>query len=154
MALSSVFGKTAKGVDEVSTRAHRLPARVRAMLIMIDGQRSEEQLLAMSHSAADGRKYLGQLLAGGFVRPLSSAVTEASAAARTDEDIRLAKSYVIRTVPELLGAQADPLLREIEAAETLAELRQHVDQLRLALASAADQKKAAQFLEKVALALD
>ena len=154
MELSSVFSKTAKGLDEISTRAHRLPSRVRAMLIMIDGNRTGNQLLALSTSATEGKRYLRQLLNGGFVHQQSSVAGGTASAPLPDEDISLAKSYVIRTLHDLLGSDALALAAEIDDAATLDELRQCFDRLRAALSSAPDQKKAAQFLEKVALVLD
>lgn len=159
MELSSVFSKTAKGLNEISTRAHRLPARVRALLIMVDGRRTGSQLLALGASAAEGKRHLGALLDGGFIQPQKQAATAAAAAAavRTvlpNEDISLAKSYVIRTLHELVGADARALVAEIEKADTPDELRQHFGKLRTALSTAADQKLAKQFLEKVALVLD
>ena len=45
MGLGSVFTKTAKGLDEISTHQNRLPARVRAMLIMVDGKRTGDEFL-------------------------------------------------------------------------------------------------------------
>ena len=154
MELSSVFSKTAKGQDEISTRAHRLPSRVRAMLIMIDGQRTGEQLLALCTSSAEGQRQLAQLLNGGFVRQLSASTSAALPAALPDEDISLAKSYVIRSLHELLGADARTLAAEIEKSETLDELRQHFARLHLALGAVPDRKQVEQFLEKVALVLD
>jgi len=154
MELSSVFSKTAKGQDEISTRAHRLPARVRAMLIMIDGQRTGQQLLALCTSSAEGQRHLAQLLNGGFVQQLSATTGAALSAALPDEDISLAKSYVIRTLHELLGKDALVLAAEIEKTETLDELRRHFGQLHLALGMVPDRRKVEQFLEKVALVLD
>ena len=155
MELSSVFSKTAKGFEEISTRAHRLPSRVRAMLIMIDGQRTGNQLLTLSTSTAEGKRHLAALLDGGFVQvQLTSTSASAGRPALPDEDISLAKSYVIRTLHELLGANAHQLAAEIDKTTTPDELRQHFGKLQAALGAAADQKKAAQFLEKVALVLD
>jgi hypothetical protein len=155
MELSSVFSKTAKGQDEISTRAHRLPARVRAMLIMIDGQRTGQQLLALcTSSAEEGQRHLAQLLNGGFVQQLSATTGAPLPAALPDEDISLAKSYVIRTLHELLGKDALVLAAEIEKTETLDELRRHFGQLHLALGVVPDRRKVEQFLEKVALVLD
>lgn len=153
MELSSVFSKTAKGLDEISTRAHRLPSRVRAMLIMIDGHRTGDQLLALSSSIAEGKRHLAQLLNGGFVQQQSASAIAGIPAALPDEDISLAKSYVIRTLHELVGSDALALAAEIEKAATPDELRQHFGELRVTLSSARDQQKAAQFLEKVALVL-
>jgi len=159
MELASVYSKTAKGLDEISSRAHRLPARVRALLIMVDGHRTGTQLLALGTSAAEGKRHLAALLYGGFIRETPSAATGSAPEARVhpavpDEDISLAKSYVIRTLHELLGADARALAAEIEKSSTLDELRQHFGKLRALVGTAADQKKAAQFLEKVALVLD
>lgn len=154
MELSSVFSKTAKGLDEISTRAHRLPARVRAMLIMIDGHRTGEQLLALCTSSVEGKRHLAQLLNGGFVQQLCASTGTPLPAAMPDEDISLARSYVIRTLYELLGSDAFAVAAEIEKSETLDELRRHFSQLHLALSAVPDRKKVAQFLEKVALVLD
>ncbi|HRI90449.1 MAG: hypothetical protein JNM54_05335 [Candidatus Accumulibacter sp.] len=154
MELSSVFSKTEKGQDEVSTRAHRLPSRVRAMLIMIDGHRTGEQLLALCTSSAEGKRQLAQLLNGGFVQQLSASTAATTPALLPDEDISLAKSYVIRTLYELLGSEALALVSVIEKAETVDELRRHFGQLHVALSTVPDRKKVEQFLEKVELVLD
>ena len=36
--MSTIFRKTAKGTSEVETRANRLPPRLRAALILVDGR--------------------------------------------------------------------------------------------------------------------
>ena len=161
MKLSSVFCKTPKGLAEISTRAHRLPSRVRAMLIMVDGRRSGDDLLALSSSAAEGKRQLATLLEAGFIRLQTAPENSAAEAAALrpgpplpDEDISLAKSYVIRTLHELLGKEALVLAAEIEKTETLDELRRHFGQLHLALGVVPDRRKVEQFLEKVALVLD
>ncbi|KFB67952.1 MAG: hypothetical protein CAPSK01_002541 [Candidatus Accumulibacter vicinus] len=158
MDLSSVFSKTPKGIEEISTRANRLPFRMRAMLIMVDGQRTGNQLLAFGASATESAKQLAALLDGGFVQvqapvhKIAEAVVQPLPADR--EDISLAKSYTVRALQELLGSQADALIAEIEQAKTAADLRQKVGKLRAALRAAPDQKKAKQFLVKLAMVLD
>ncbi|RDE50229.1 MAG: hypothetical protein DVS81_12205 [Candidatus Accumulibacter meliphilus] len=124
------------------------------MLIMIDGQRTGQQLLALCTSSAEGQRHLAQLLNGGFVQQLSATTGAPLSAALPDEDISLAKSYVIRTLHELLGKEALVLAAEIEKTETLDELRRHFGQLHLALGVVPDRRKVEQFLEKVALVLD
>lgn len=62
-----VYAKTDKGRDEIATRQHRLPARLRTVLLMIDGQRSFEALasdLGLADLTADN---LAILLQGGFI---------------------------------------------------------------------------------------
>jgi hypothetical protein len=159
MKLSSVLFKTPKGLEEISTRANRLPSRVRAMLIMVDGHRTGDELVALSSSSAEGKRHLAALLNGGFIQvqspPGSSAEQAAEARpALPDEDISLARSYAARTLMDLLGAQAGALVAEIERAKTRDELQRQLVKLRAALGSAPDQKAAQQFLEKLVLVLD
>lgn len=64
-----IYTKTDKGRDEIATRQHRLPARLRTVLLMIDGQRSFEDLasgLGLADLTADN---LAILLQGGFIAP-------------------------------------------------------------------------------------
>lgn len=48
MELKNSLLKTDKGQDEIATRQNRLPARVRTMLITVDGQRSVQELVSSS----------------------------------------------------------------------------------------------------------
>jgi hypothetical protein len=159
MELSSVLFKTPKGLDEISTRANRLPSRVRAMLIMVDGHRTGDELVALSSSGTEGKRHLAALLNGGFVQVRSPPGSNAGQVpdarpALPDEDISLARSYAARTLMDLLGAQAGPLVAEIERAQTRDELLRHLVKLRAALRAAPDQKAAQQFLEELVLVLD
>ncbi len=159
MKLSSVLSKAPKGLDEISTRANRLPSRVRALLIMVDGHRTGDELVALSSSSAEGKRHLAALLNGGFIQvqspPGSSAKDLPDAhPALPDEDISLARSYAARTLMELLGAQAGALVAEIERTRTRDELLRQLVKLRAALRAAPDQKAAQQFLEKLVLVLD
>ncbi len=156
MDLSSVFSKTPKGIKEISTRASHLPFRMRAMLIMVDGQRTGNQLLAFGASVTEGAQQLAALLDGGFVQvqALGSKAAVRRPPPPADEDISLAKSYTVRSLQELLGSQAGTLIAEIEQAETADDLRKKVGKLRAALRAAPDQNKAKQFLVKLALVLD
>ncbi len=42
--MATIYRKTAKGHSEIETRAHRLSPRLRSVLIMIDGRRSDEDV--------------------------------------------------------------------------------------------------------------
>lgn len=78
-----IFRKTAKGVHEIETRAHRLPPRVRSALILVDGRRDVNALQALMPQQLDGTLEL--LHAQAFIEavgqtqeaPLSRASTEA-----------------------------------------------------------------------------
>ncbi|MBL8396512.1 MAG: hypothetical protein JNK99_17500 [Candidatus Accumulibacter sp.] len=160
MKMSSVFVKTPKGLDEISTRANHLPSRVRAMLIMIDGHRTGNELVTLSSSTSEGKRQIASLLSGGFIQVQSVAGSATAAAAidpqpsSAEEDISLAKSYAARSLRELLGAESATLVAEIEQVRTIAELQQYVGRLRAALRAAPDQTKAKQFLQQIELVLD
>jgi len=160
MKLSSVFYKTPKGLDEISTRAHHLPSRMRAMLILVDGHRTGSELVALSNSLSEGKKQLASLLAGGFVQTHAAgrrvAATGAShgTPAVADDDISLARSYAVRSLRELLGEEAGSLVAEIEQLRTIDELQQTLGRLRAALRAAPDQTRAQQFLDQIEMVLD
>jgi hypothetical protein len=68
--MPTIYRKTAKGVAEIETRAHRLPPRSRGVLIMVDGKRDAAALAAMAPQAEET---LASLLAEGFVEAMAEA---------------------------------------------------------------------------------
>lgn len=85
MDKQTVFKKTAKGTDEIATRAHKLPARVRSLLILLDGRRTTAEVLAQASHLGDAEKFLARLQEDGFIEaanlhsvppPLDEAVQE------------------------------------------------------------------------------
>lgn len=69
-----VYAKTDKGRDEIATRADRLPARLRSLLLMIDGQRASEDLPGANDET------MAMLLQGHYIVLLArSAAVEAPA---------------------------------------------------------------------------
>lgn len=68
MDIGVVLQKTRKGLEEVETRAHRLPGRLRAVLIMVDGQRTGAQLLQQAGELAEQlASQLNDLILMGFI---------------------------------------------------------------------------------------
>ena len=61
-----IYNKTALAHEELATRSHGLSPRLRQLLILIDGQRSEEQLVRLI-PRAEFDEYLPMLEAGGFI---------------------------------------------------------------------------------------
>lgn len=55
-----IYRKTAKGLAEIETRVYRLPPRLRSVLIMIDGKRSDADLVQMLPQAAEVLAALAQ----------------------------------------------------------------------------------------------
>jgi DNA-binding FrmR family transcriptional regulator len=79
MQLSSVLAKTAKGLEEIDKRTYKLNGRLRAVMFMIDGQRTAEDLLNQAGSLASQLEtQLNELLAQGFIEELHADLPEAT----------------------------------------------------------------------------
>lgn len=82
MEPSSVLIKTPKGLEEIDKRTHKLAGRLRAVLIMVDGQRTLGDLLDQAGALADQLAgQLDELVAGGYIREQISPEAAAQAAA-------------------------------------------------------------------------
>jgi hypothetical protein len=62
------FVKTDKGHDEIKNRTHKLEARTRQLLVMVDGGKPAADLLQTAKSFGGGQDLLLSLLKEGFVR--------------------------------------------------------------------------------------
>ncbi len=68
----AIYQKTPKGAAEIATRNHRLAARTRSVLILVDGKRSAEQIVAQAMHLGDVELFLAQLADGGFIESTGS----------------------------------------------------------------------------------
>ena len=66
------YAKTPKGQDEIAHRTHGLGLRARRLLILVDGQRSVEDLRGLTGDAGTADA-LGELAAEGFIAPRGDA---------------------------------------------------------------------------------
>jgi len=72
---SAVLVKTAKGAEEVKSRAHGLAARLRSVLIMVDGNSSVADYMARFGAIPDIAGTLQMLLEQGFVEARAASIT-------------------------------------------------------------------------------
>lgn len=141
--MPTVYRKTAKGHAEMATRAHRLVPRLRQMLIVVDSQRSDDELRRMIAQQAD--EALQALVDGGFieatstrapapVKPVAAApAAPAAAAAPVGTGARAGfgeqfKRDAVRTLTDQLGPMAESLAMRIEKARDADELRPLLEQ--------------------------
>lgn len=110
----SVFTKTQKGKDEIETRQYRLPAKLRMALILVDGKSNVESLVEKG-GHPDLVKTLEELSQLGFIQAAStvSAPAFAPPAAKPVNGAPL-KVELIRISRDILGAQADKIVKKIE----------------------------------------
>lgn len=112
----AVFAKTQKGKDEIETRQNRQPAKLRMALILVDGKSSVTDLVDKG-SHPDLIKTLEELSLLGFIRDVSmSAEPMTSPAAVNSTASTTVKLELIRISREILGPQADKIVKKIEVS--------------------------------------
>ena len=67
----SVLEKTAKGVEEIETRKHKLDPKLRPILISVNGKLKAAELASQFSQLGDPEPLLDELLKQGFVRVLA-----------------------------------------------------------------------------------
>lgn len=76
-----IYDKTDKGRDEIATRQHHLQARLRTLLLLIDGQRQLGDLLRNTEGLGLNADNVAQLEAEGFITLVKGPDPEPVAAA-------------------------------------------------------------------------
>lgn len=127
-----VYAKSAKGRDSVATHPHRLAARYRRFLALVDGQRSVAELetVARPHEMAETLSYL---IANGFIEKIGER-GQPEGLGQTQDDPFLAaaltpdmydefKRRAMVELEEKFGNPAATAVRRIGTARTPAELR-------------------------------
>ncbi|MCY7314361.1 MAG: hypothetical protein LH480_01670 [Rubrivivax sp.] len=149
-----IFRKTAKGVSEIETRAHRLTPRMRSTLILVDGKRDAEDLRALVLQQADETlaallqqefieavgETLGDTLRGGPAAAGTAGAAGATGAtgsatgadtdtpARPPINLDNVRRNLVRLLNEALGPEAESLAIRIERARSANDLRPLVAQ--------------------------
>lgn len=154
----TILRKTAKGTEEIDTRAHGLGMRARRVLILVDGHRSVAQL-ANNSADAELRDTLRQLVDAGFVDalparapaasppPASAAAPQAAAAASAEPPAAADESQLCTTLKEymtiqlraiVVGWRALDMVGRIDRCTTLEQLRGEVPAWHRMIAKARD----------------
>lgn len=129
----SFFTKTRKGLDEIETRSGGLHPRVRRLLILIDGRRSNDELATLLNDARFDES-LAALQEGGYIEreappeppptvvlapPADVAVATADSAAQ----LELARNFMMNTLKTFNGPYSKlSLMQRIHACTSREEL--------------------------------
>lgn len=144
--MAIVYRKTAKGLTEIETRAHKLPPRLRSALILVDGKRSSDELSRLVLQDPDGT--LQALVDGGFIEaaavlisapprtaptapaPAPAPTPATSPAAPTPAPVTAASADfptlrrdAVRRLTDLVGPVGEALSIRMEKTRNLDELR-------------------------------
>jgi hypothetical protein len=164
-----IYRKTAKGIEEIQTRQWRLAPRARSALIMVDGQRQDEDLAKMLPGQA--LDTLQELLAGGFIEvamrtaapavspaPVSpapgtpapaaprAATAPASAAAPGSATFEQIRTEAVKRLLASVGPVAEDLAIRMERAKDFDALKPMVLQARDTIASIRGQQAANDYI--------
>ena len=123
----TIYRKTAKGTEELQTRAHGLEQRFRRPLFIVDGIKDVAQLSAVMRPG-EAEAALAKLVDGGYIEALSDDEIPADIVryvARADDPIYFvqAKMAMQADFAERLGAFAETVIAEVESCNTALELR-------------------------------
>ncbi|MCG6875005.1 MAG: hypothetical protein LJE97_07925 [Betaproteobacteria bacterium] len=173
MEKNAVLVKTAKGTEEVKSRAHGLAARLRSVLIMVDGKSTVADYIARFGAIPDIDGTLQMLLAQGFLEarvatvappppPPAAAPPPAPQAAAPQapgtpeplpETRKEAVGELSRVLLDSMGPDADMFTGIIERARTRVEFTEAAERCARVLDSlgARGKAKAAWFRERMQL---
>ncbi|MBK8064238.1 MAG: hypothetical protein IPK29_09445 [Betaproteobacteria bacterium] len=152
---SAVFAKTPKGLEEVANRTYKLPPRLRALLIMVDGKISAAELAAKAASLGGIVPMLAELSSQGFIAAPTTQAAETvpagaatgTATATAPRSLEGARRYAIDQILTLLGPNGDPLTERLEKAQSREALVTEGERCRQALRAIAGAQKAERFWE-------
>lgn len=65
---STVFEKTDKGREEITTRKYQLASRLRSLLVMVDGKQTTSELLTKVAQLGLDEQSIAELLEKEFIR--------------------------------------------------------------------------------------
>jgi hypothetical protein len=138
---TAIPNKIAAGRDEIESRARRLPANLRSILVLVDGQRTARQqreVISGLHAPADA---LDQLVSLGLIAdaaPASSSTTMEHPAPTADAANRYSVLYTLMSdaVREHLGLRGYFMQLKIERCGNAEELLALLPDLATALAKA------------------
>lgn len=108
-----VLAKTAKGRDEIKTRANRLDNQLRRILLLVDDKSSIRRLKEKAPIYQDLMgDTLRQLVDGGYVLPIEGAASATQLAEETNqEELTHTKEAIYAVLQQVLGKEQATSLR-------------------------------------------
>jgi hypothetical protein len=134
--VTTIYRKTAKGVDEIATRANRLVPRLRTALILVDGTRDEVGLGQLIKPQA--AETLQELLSLGYIEvasvveaplkktaeeaPSKKAAADALASGTSEKSFATFRAEAVRAFNDLTGPPGEALAIKMEKASSREQL--------------------------------
>lgn len=138
---TTIFDKTEKGREEITTRKYQLAPRLRTLLVMIDGKQSADDLLQKVGGLGLDKESVAELLENGFIHliaaPAPAPVSEVVAAAPTQElpsqntplsnnanQFQALYQFYTETIKSMIGLRGYSLQLKVEKASSVEDFRE------------------------------
>lgn len=133
---TSIYDKTSKGKEEIATRKYQLATRLRTLLVLVDGRRTEEELLRNVVGLGLDADALAQLVEHGYIVLATSYVEAelppAEAAAPTAAipapaqiaQFQSVYDFYNKTIKNTIGLRGFTLQLKVEKACSVDDLRE------------------------------
>ena len=147
MQLNQIYSKTAKGLEEIQTRIHKLPAHLRRLLIMVDGHSTAAEMISRLTTLGEVELELDQLATDGFIAVLASkpaAPDPTAPPAPPAFNLDQAKSRIYSILLATMGPAAAHRIECVEAAATPEQLRVELEVIRDILSKVLSKSQAEQ----------
>ena len=170
---TSIYQKTEKGQDEIRTRANHLDQRHRAVLLMINGEKTCDDILVQLQPLGMTQAVFDELEDGGYIRPHAAGATAAKAepasaptAAETApaqattskepaaEGYQRLYRFYTETISRYLGMRGYLLEMTVEKAGNVAELVALRDTLKAALTKTRGEPDTSNVIAQLDLLID
>ena len=155
----SIYAKTESGILELQNRHMRLPPKLRALLVLVDGRQSVGELLTMLETLGlDAKAFtelsmLGLIEAIRFTEPLPDPVAATAVAAAPSSakgPLRKLHSLYSQAIKDNLGIRGSRLQLQVERANSADDFRS----LRQLLVEAVKNSKGELSAERLGLEID
>lgn len=133
--MTLTYDKTEKGREEIATRKHQLPSRLRTLLVMVDGKHNSDDLLKKVAGLGLNAQSLEELLTGEFIHalqapevlpPAPEAAPEAVAPIELptgETQFAALYHFYTETIKSTIGLRGYGLQLKVEKAGTIEDFR-------------------------------
>ena len=144
MNAAIVYQKTARGDEEIKTRAAKLPPPLRTMLILVDGRKPLVELQGVAQRLGIKGDFAAELEGRGLIAK-TAASPAAAPAAPLDEVARIAaaRRFMNDTVVDALGIRSFFFTLKLERCSTRADLAALLDEYAKVIGKASSAEQAA-----------
>lgn len=126
MAEAQRYDRTSKGHDEISAGKKTLPAKLRTVLFLVDGNKDVQDIQRQVLLVGAPADSLSQLATAGYIAPVGAFSAPVAAPVGSIDDevarFRVAKAFMNDTVVDALGIRAFFFTLKLERCATTADL--------------------------------